>query len=753
MRSSGYAPALAVLSRLAPLLLAIAAVGALASAASIFRDATRASRANGWERLERPGATCAWDAAWERAARRTIDAEPFAAEADYPPTCVAWRAYWAAARPTRLEIEVESDDDGVVLLDGAPIVSSPGEHARTARTEIRDVAAGVHRVEVRWTNRAGGGYLRVHAQDRRDPYMAGVLPLDREAFFVSRLDAEAALEAGVPSRRSPEKARDAALRVMLAGLLVWLAVRARRRAGEPATRRFALVDLALGLGASAIALAIRSSLVPETDLAWDELWYWSAGEHQVRNAMLGDWSAEAFRWNHEHPPITKWIYGLGGAIGGLDGARQVGCVLSAASVGLVYAIGRVLFDRRAALGAALLLTAMPHVVAHGRLVGHETIVVFFWCANLLALAVWLRSVRFGDAQGGALVRGDGLAALAGGLAFFPGLLSRLTFVWMVVPIAWAVAWGRRAAIARGTLPLPIGAIVGGAISLAACIALWPWIHTDPGGHLARTFAHWGGRVPTEYFLGERLVGPPFSYYPVLFAVTTPALALYAALIGAGVGLRRARWRAATVLVLVGLAAPFLQGLSSFRQDLARYVIQAWPMLALLGGVAVARAGEWIDGRVPSGGPGARAAMATRALAYAPALALGLYAGAELRSVEPFPLDYYDELVGGPGGVARGQLFDVSWWAEGVGHATEWVNEHAREGARVRMDVSNWDVRPRLRDDLVEVQFRSRVPADYVVTNYHLYGDPPPEGCERVHHVEVRGAPLASVYECPPAVRP
>ncbi|MDQ3038160.1 MAG: hypothetical protein M3Y87_37555, partial [Myxococcota bacterium] len=151
-------------------------------------------------------------------------------------------------------------------------------------------------------------------------------------------------------------------------------------------------------------------------------------------------------------------------------------------------------------------------------------------------------------------------------------------------------------------------------------------------------------------------------------------------------------------------------------------------------------------------PGRRGGVAIAAAAFAPACALGLYAGAELRSVEPFPLDYYGELVGGPGGVAAGKRFDVSWWAEGVGHAVEWVNENAREGTRVRIDAANWDVRPRLRDDLVEVAFRSRVPAEYVVTNYHLYGDPPPQGCERVHHVEVRGAPLASVWECPTETR-
>lgn len=732
------------LSRLAPLVLAALAIACVAGAVSIFRDATRPLRANGFERLSSPGSTCDFDdPAWQRRATRTIEPEPFAEEREHPETCVAWRAYWAISRPARLEVEIESDDDGIVVVDGHPLVQHPGVHARSSRTATRDFEPGVHPFEVRWVNRGGGGYLRVMMQDRREAYMPGVLPLDRDAFFVSRADAERALAERLPARRQPERARDAALLAALACVLAWLALRAWRRRGEAPLRRFALVDLAIGAGLGALALWLRTHRIHDTDLAWDELWYTHAGDHWVRSYLqLGDWSADAYRHNFEHPPVTKFFAGIGVAIGGVDGARWVSAVLGAASVALTYATGKVLFDRRAGTAAALLLATMPHIVAHARLVGHETVIVFFWCALLLALAVWLRSVGFGEGSGERMAHGDFLAPLAGGAAMVLGVLTRLTFVWCAPVIAFALVWGRRRELARGTLPIPLGAIAGTLLALAAVVALWPWLHQDPMGHLGRTLGHWGGHTPTEYFLGERVLGPPFSYYPVLFVVTTPALVVLAAIVGAGRGLSVPRWHAATLLTIVALLAPFLHGLSPLRRDLARYVIQAWPALALLGGVALSWAGAELVARARAG------ARASIALGLAPAAAMALYAGAELRSVEPFPLDYYSDLVGGPGEVARRELFDVSWWAEGVGHAVEWVNEHAREGARVRIDAATWDVRPRLRDDLVEVQFRSRVPAAYVVTNYHLYGDPPPEGCERVHHVEVRGAPLASVWECP-----
>jgi hypothetical protein len=735
------------LSRLAPLSLLLGSMLGLAVAASIWRDVTLPRVGNGFLRLQAPGTSCEPDAAWERRATRSIEPEPFVAEGEFPVACVVWRSHWVVRRPMRLEIELESDDDGLVLLDGQPLVANPGIHPRTARTEIRDVEPGIHPFEVRLTNRTGTSYLRIRMQDRRDPYMAGVLPIERDDFYVSRFDAERALASPPPPRRTPQRALAFALCLVIAGTLAWLAIRAHRLRGEPPIRRFALVDLALGSAISAVALAVRSGMVPETDIAWDELWYWNAGEHHIRNAMLGDWAAESFRWNAEHPPIAKWIYGLGGALGGFDGARHVGCVLSAISCAFTYAIGRVLFGRAAGVGAGLVLAFMPHVVAHGRLVGLETVVVFFWCANLLAIAIWLRSVEYGR-KSTRMLPGDGLAAAVGAFVFFAGLLSRLTYVWMTGVVLFALVYGRRHAIRAGTLPVPIGALIGGALSLALCIALWPWIHTDPFGHLGRTFAHWGGRIPTEYFFGERLVGPPFSYYPVLFVVTTPLMATVAAGAGIVFGLRSARTRTGTWLLLVAFVVPFLQGLSTFRQDLARYVIQSWPELALSAGLAASVLGRWLAGVFAVAFRAPRR-FVHHAIATSPTLALALYVGAELRSVEPFPLDYYSELVGGPGRVAEHKWFDVSWWAEGVGHAVRWLNAHARPGARVRMDVSNWDVRPRLRDDLVEVPFRSRVPADYVVTNYHLYGDPPPSGCARIHHVEVRGAPLASVWECGP----
>ena len=735
---------LAPAARVLPLVLALGAMLSMGAAVRLLVLAATPTHGTGFWRIEQQGVDgCTPGEHWEARARPELVPEPFVPEGDYPPACVVWRSHMVVERPMRLEIELESDDDGWLWIDGREVISNPGAHNRTQAARTIDLTPGVHPVEARLWNRMGGAYFRLRHHDRRDPWMAGVAPLNRDIFFASRADAERALENGVFTRVRPERGLQLGLWIAASCVLAWMALRGHRRRDVALGSRWPLVDLGLALGISVIALAERSLWIPETDLAWDELWYWNAGVHQVRNFVLGDWSAEAFRYNSEHPPMAKWIFGLGGLVGGLDGARQLGAVMSAASVGMVYAATKILYGRRAAIGGALALAFMPHVVAHGRLVGLETITVVFWSGTSLALLSWLESIGWRAPRGTPFRDGDRVAAFVGGFLLMVGLLGRFTFVWIFPIVLGAIFLVRRRELGRGTLAFPSYALLGAIVGTALGVYLWPWIHTDPSGHLGQTFAHWQGRVPTEYFLGERTVGPPFSYYPVCFVVTSPTLSVIAALVAIPFAWRRDR--RAALFVLAWLLVPFLHGVSSFRQDLARYVVQSWPALAMLGGVLVAELGRWIERALARRRMRAQQASA---LALAPALAMGVYVASELASLEPFPLDYFGEMVGGPGGVAERELFDVSWWAEGAGHAVQWLNEHGREGARVRIDTSNWDVRARLRDDFVEVQFRSHVPADYVITNYHLYGDPPPPGCERIHHVEVRGAPLASVWECP-----
>ena len=41
----------------------------------------------------------------------------------------------------------------------------------------------------------------------------------------------------------------------------------------------------------------------------------------MRNVVLGDYFIEAWAYNIEHLPLTKWVLALGDLLGGLNGAR------------------------------------------------------------------------------------------------------------------------------------------------------------------------------------------------------------------------------------------------------------------------------------------------------------------------------------------------------------------------------------------------------------------------------------------------
>jgi TolA-binding protein len=173
------------------------------------------------------------------------------------------------------------------------------------------------------------------------------------------------------------------------------------------------------------------------------------------------------------------------------------------------------------------------------------------------------------------------------------------------------------------------------------------------------------------------------------------------------------------------------------------VIQAWPPLLLLAALALVALGELVTNLAFAARPALR-----RALRLAPAaLAIG-YTGVALARVEPYPLDYFDEIVGGPSGVAARRLFEVPWWGEGTLAAVRGLNARAPEGARVHLALWPKHVIARLRDDLVRVDDPRA--ADYVLVSHLQYFAQAPAGCTLDASAQAEGAPLVDTFRCTPA---
>ena len=152
------------------------------------------------------------------------------------------------------------------------------------------------------------------------------------------------------------------------------------------------------------------------------------------------------------PPLVHWLIGLCFAVGGVSEwtARLIPAMLTAASVPLLYAIGRELFPRRsiAIFSALVYLTLMP-VVRHGRLAMLDGAVLCFLVGGMWCLLRSRRDLRYALGAG----IGFGLICLTKGvmLGLLLGAIGFLFLVWDTPRLLTSgYLWG---GLAIGTLPV------------------------------------------------------------------------------------------------------------------------------------------------------------------------------------------------------------------------------------------------------------------------------------------------------------
>ena len=152
------------------------------------------------------------------------------------------------------------------------------------------------------------------------------------------------------------------------------------------------------------------------------------------------------------PPLVHWLIGLCFAVGGVSEwtARLIPAMLTAASVPLLYAIGRELFPRRsiAIFSALVYLTLMP-VVRHGRLAMLDGAVLCFLVGGMWCLLRSRRDLRYALGAG----IGFGLICLSKGvmLGLLLGAIGFLFLVWDTPRLLTSgYLWG---GLAIGTLPV------------------------------------------------------------------------------------------------------------------------------------------------------------------------------------------------------------------------------------------------------------------------------------------------------------
>ncbi len=499
-------------------------------------------------------------------------------------------------------------------------------------------------------------------------------------------------------------------------------------------RRLAKAPLYVWVGIAAVfagALLVRLFDLGAEGQTWDEDVYWAAGRNYVTNLVGLDFSDSAWIWNYEHPPITKYLDGIGAQFADDFGpARALSAIWSALGCALLVPIGARLSRLRVGVLAGVIAALLPPLVAHGQIVGHESPALLLWAIPiLLSLGVHddrpeRRTLVTRLAWIGAAV---GIATASRFVNGFAGPLCAAIVV-IQAPAVW-----RLRTVALGALTMPLAAVL-------TVYLVWPRLWLHPVANLDAAFAKLSMLHGTEPFLGEMTREPGGHYFAIYLAATAPIgvlIACIAWLVRTSLATRRAfasrmpELVNAHAILLLWFAIPLVGiVLSPVRQDGVRYVMPCILALAVIAAAGIDALATWV-----------RARHAFVALAAS----FGVYLGITLLRAGPYYLDYFNEGTSA-GALAHNKTLEVAWWGEGLDRAVDYVNVNAEPGAVIYRDCVEPAHLAWFREDLWDAMTHDRAAATWAIAYAPRTRDCVlPAEMREVYEVRHDGAVLAVVF--------
>ncbi|HEY4055863.1 MAG TPA: glycosyltransferase family 39 protein [Kofleriaceae bacterium] len=463
-----------------------------------------------------------------------------------------------------------------------------------------------------------------------------------------------------------------------------------------------------------LALIVRLIGIDAHGQTWDEDTNWAAGENYITNLLALDFHKSSWVWNYEHPPVMKYLVGIGAHIGDtFNPARAICALLVSLGCALMVLIGTRLANLRTGVLAGLIAALLPPLVAHGQIVGHEAPTVLWWALGiLLALCAHDDPKKLPQRLAGVgIVVGVAVAS-----RFVNGLLGPLC---VAIVLLKAPADQRKRTLVWSPIMV--------ATTIASFYFLWPRLWGHPFHALGESLHKLSLPHVPEPFLGHVTNMPPAYYFLVYLFATLPLGVLIGVIVGI---VRGARERTRDALILLAwFVIPLLVAASPVRQDGVRYVMPSVMALAMTSAYGF----DWLATRLKH----ARAFTAICA-------ALVIYLGITLARVSPYYLDYFSELTGGASSVQERGLFETAWWGEGLDRAITYVNEHAKAGELVDRSCVVPQHLTWFRGDLWPTVVNDPSHATWIVEYVGARCRVPP-GAQKVFQVSVQGAPLARVW--------
>jgi hypothetical protein len=394
-----------------------------------------------------------------------------------------------------------------------------------------------------------------------------------------------------------------------------------------------------------------------------------------------------------------------------------------------------------ALLGGIVMALDPFLVAHTQVVHVDGL-----SANLMIVAMLAAGVYW---WGGGHWRYLVVCGAASGLAVLTKAPS-LVLGPLLPIVALSAPW-----VDRGQWPWPRLArslVLAGLIGVGVIFALWPALWAAPSETIVRavrfTIDTSGEHRPGNYFLGQAVADPGPWYYLVVMMFRMSPLAL-AGLLALGVLLPRPVMRRPTVLLLIFIVG-FILFVSLASKKLDRYAIPAFPALDLLAGLGLWTLWTWItpylaERRIGEHARQLLACVATAFLAVGQALPLAVTA--------PYPLAYYNPLIGG--GPAAERVLLVGW-GEGLDQVARYLNAQPEPEQQLIAVYFPLELNFQGMVAGTVTQFGDPRPINYVVdyVNAAQRGHTPPEvyGLVPQHEVWINGILYARVYRLEPPRR-
>jgi 4-amino-4-deoxy-L-arabinose transferase-like glycosyltransferase len=429
-----------------------------------------------------------------------------------------------------------------------------------------------------------------------------------------------------------------------------------------------LVRFGVFVGLVLLGVALEPSQPPTDDLRFYVPAAQSYASWLARAWSPAAWSRAAidgaFAPNHEHPPVAKYMMGLGWlvfhgifGVADLTACRLPVIMLWAWTCLLIFRWVLATAGPLAAWASATCFVAMPRVLfdAHA-----ETL--DFTVTAFVTAAGWSFLQALDSPQKKTLAKTVALHALAlGSKLNAPFAIAGEVVYWLLRDRP------RLRGLDLRLSPIPVALLLVVLAAPILAIAIWPWMWFDTAARLgAYVRFHLNHYNILFFFAGTLYDDQPAPWYaPItMLLVTTPLVTLVLALVGSVKAEPSPLKRFAAIQIAAQLVAVCLPGTPKYGG--VKLFLPVFPYLAMLAGLGFAAGARELAR------PFARYALLAACLLPS-AIGVVAYRG--------YWLSYYNELIGGVRGATRAgferQYYDLGYLA-----LREALKEHAGNHSRV-----------------------------------------------------------------------